>query len=268
MLYDFSSRVALVTGGGSGIGAACAAAFYAAGARVMLFGRTADKLKSIAAQLGGAHQDLSRVGWRSVDISDDDRLREAVESVLADWGPVDHLVNSAADFVAAGVGATAAQWRRSLDVNVIGTARVTALLSATMQPGSTVVNVSSISAHIAQPDRWTYNSTKSAIAELTRCQAMDLAERGIRVNTVSPGWIWTPEVEKAAQGDREGSEAIWGRYHMLRRLGQPEEVAAPVLFLSSEGSSFITGTELMVDGGYRAMGPEGMGETSVFAGSS
>ena len=173
--------------------------------------------------------------------------------------PVHHLVNSAADFVAAGLDATREQWRHSLDVNVVSSARLTAAVSATMPSGSTVVNISSISAHIAQPGRWTYNTTKAAIVELTRCQAMDLAGAGIRVNVVSPGWIWTPEVEKAAAGGRARWEPQWGAFHMLGRLGEAEEVAAPVLFLSGSGASFITGTELMVDGGYRAMGPEGNG---------
>ena len=103
---------------------------------------------------------------------------------------------------------------------------------------------------------------------MTRGQALDLARDGIRVNTVSPGWIWTAEVEKAAAGGgREQWEPIWGKFHMLERLGEPSEVAEVVVFLSSDRASFVTGAEIFVDGGYSAMGPEGLGEAAQFAGS-
>jgi NAD(P)-dependent dehydrogenase (short-subunit alcohol dehydrogenase family) len=98
--------------------------------------------------------------------------------------------------------------------------------------------------------------------------ALDLAIHKIRVNTLSPGWIWTREVDKAANYDREKWGPIWGKYHMLRRLGEVEECAAPAAFLLSDEASFITGTELMVDGGYCGLGSEGLGESSTFAGSN
>jgi NAD(P)-dependent dehydrogenase (short-subunit alcohol dehydrogenase family) len=134
--------------------------------------------------------------------------------------------------------------------------------------GGAIVNVASISAHIAQPNRWTYNACKGAVVTLTKCQALDLSVDGIRVNTVSPGWIWTPEVLKAAGGDRKRWEPVWGRFHMLRRLGEPSEVAKAIVFLCSDDASFITGAELAVDGGYMAMGSEGLGDQSSFAGSA
>ena len=134
-------------------------------------------------------------------------------------------------------------------------------------PGAAIVNLASISGHVAQPDRWTYNACKGAILTMTQCQALDLSVDGIRVNAVSPGWIWTPEVQKAAQGDREKWEPVWERYSMMRRLGEPREVARTILFLCSDDASFITGSELRVDGGYLGLGSEGLGDTSAFAGS-
>jgi NAD(P)-dependent dehydrogenase (short-subunit alcohol dehydrogenase family) len=133
--------------------------------------------------------------------------------------------------------------------------------------GGAVVNMSSISAHIAQPNRWTYNAAKGAVNQLTRCAALDLAP-AIRVNTLSPGWIWTREVDKAANFDRAKWGPVWGKFHMLRRLGTVEECASACAFLLSDEASFVTGTELMVDGGYCGLGSEGIGESSSFAGSA
>jgi NAD(P)-dependent dehydrogenase (short-subunit alcohol dehydrogenase family) len=139
------------------------------------------------------------------------------------------------------------------------------------QGGGSIVNMSSISAHIAQINRWTYNAAKGAVNQLTKCTALDYAKFGIRVNSVSPAWIWTREVQKAADlagGGKEKWAPVWGEYHMLERCAEPVEVAGPVLFLLSDDASFITGTDLPIDGGYLAMGPEGIGKTTVNAGSS
>jgi NAD(P)-dependent dehydrogenase (short-subunit alcohol dehydrogenase family) len=134
--------------------------------------------------------------------------------------------------------------------------------------GGAIVNIASVSGHVAQPSRWTYNACKGAILTMTKCMALDLAPHKIRVNAISPGWIWTPEVAKAAGNDRARWEPVWGRYHMLRRLGEPREVARAILFLCSDDASFITGAELPVDGGYLGLGSEALGDTSTFAGTA
>ncbi|GAA3639984.1 SDR family oxidoreductase [Microbacterium awajiense] len=262
MRWDFDAKTVVVTGAGSGIGAATARAFLEAEAVVHRLDIDADALAESRRALPSDAQ--TRCRDVVVDIADTAAMRAVLSGVE---GGIHHLVNCAASFVAAGPDATEQDWSRSLSVNVTASAMLTAAVATRMPPGATVVNISSISAHVAQPNRWTYNATKAAILALTRGQAMDLAPRGIRVNSVSPGWIWTAEVEKAAGGDRERWEPIWGKYHLLERLGEPSEVAEAVLFLSSAAASFITGTELFVDGGYRAMGPEGLGETAHFAGS-
>lgn len=266
MLWNFENQVAVVTGAGSGIGAAVADAFLVAGATVVRIDIDRAGLDERRRDLGQEYGERCRDVV--ADITDGDAVRAGLTPQLDDLGAVHHAVHCAASFVASGLAATEEDWARSLSVNVTASALLTAQLSERMTHGATVVNISSISAHVAQRDRWTYNATKSAILALSRGQALDLAPRGIRVNTVSPGWIWTAEVSKAAGGDRARWEPIWGKYHMLERLGEAAEVANAVLFLSSEASSFITGTELMVDGGYSAMGPEGLGDTAHFAGSS
>ena len=203
-----------------------------------------------------------------LDVAQSRQCADVVAKVERDLGRVDVLVNCAGSFVAQGVDATDEDWDRILSVNVRGCA---AMVQAVAEPmrragGGAIVNVSSVSGYVAQPSRWTYCSSKAAILELTRCQALDLAPFGIRVNSVSPGWIWTREVARAAGGDRARWEPVWGRYAILGRLGEPAEVAEAIEFLVSPRASFVTGTDLAVDGGYLALGPERDGGDSMFAG--
>ncbi len=260
---NWSDRVAIVTGGASGIGAATAREFIAEGAAVAILDINPSGGEEMARSLG------SRASFFRVDVSDAEACRKAIDALVAQTGRLDFLVNNAVSFIAKGLDVTTADWERSLGVNVRGYANT---VQACFEPirrtgGGAVVNLASISGHIAQPARWTYNACKGAILTMTKCQALDLSPHRIRVNAVSPGWIWTPEVAKAASGDRAKWEPVWGRYHMLRRLGEPREVARAILFLCSDDASFITGAELPVDGGYLGMGSEGLGDTSSFAGT-
>jgi len=263
---DWSGRVAIVTGGASGIGAATIKEFAHEGAAVVIF----DINQTVGEQ---SAEDLRSAGveayFYQVDVSNSEACRTAANDVANRLGRIDFLLNNAVSFIAKGLDVTDAEWERSLGVNVRGYANMVQAVYPTMKQAKhgAIVNIASISAHIAQPNRWTYNATKGAIVTMTKCQAFDLAPDGIRVNCVSPGWIWTPEVAKAAEGDREKWEPVWGKYHMLRRLGEPREVARAVLFLCSDDASFITATELLVDGGYMGLSAEGLGETSSFAGS-
>lgn len=258
-------KVAIVTGGASGIGAATVREFVAEGATVAFLDINAQAGEAAAAAFTAQG---ARVEFFHTDVSDQAACRAAVIELLARHGRVDYLVNNAASFISKGLTASTADWERSLGVNVRGcTNMVQACFEPMSKQGGAIVNIASISAAIAQPDRWTYNASKAAIVSLTKCQALDLAPHKIRVNAVSPGWIWTPEVQKAANNDRAKWEPVWGRYHMLRRLGEPREVARSILFLCSDDASFITATNLNVDGGYAGLGSEGLGESSTFAGS-
>jgi len=265
-MTNFQDKVAVVTGGASGIGAATAREFAKRGATAVIFDINTSAAREVVA---GILADGGKAEAYDVDVSDADACRAAVGQLVQEYRRLDTLVNNAVSFIAKGLDVTTAEWERSLGVNVRGYGNMVQACHGPMKAsgGGAIVNIASVSAHVAQPDRWTYNATKGAIVTLTKCQALDLAPDGIRVNVVSPGWIWTPEVQKAAQGDREKWEPVWGRFHMLRRLGEPEEVARAVLFLCSDDASFITATELFVDGGYMGMGSEGLGDQSSFAGS-
>ena len=262
----FRGKVMIVTGGTHGIGFAIALELLREGAKVVVSGLPADAAEGEAAFASAGVAPLILTG----DLVEERFCRELVSQTVDHYGRVDGLVNNAFSFLAHGLDATADDFARSFGVGPVAFSLLTQLVSEPMtkQGGGAIVNVSSISARIAQPNRWTYNMAKGAVAQLTRCAALDLAARRIRVNSVSPGWIWTREVDKAAGGDRAKYDPVWGQFHMLGRLGHPVEIAGPVLFLLSDDASFITGTDLPVDGGYNALGPEGLGQNTKIAGTA
>ena len=264
----FEKKVAIVTGGASGIGRSIVEELCKEGASVTFSG-ISDAGKTTAKELTDQKFDVL---FCQGDMMKEAFCKQLVDETLKKWGRVDCLVNNAFSFTAKGLDATRADWERVFMVGPVAYAVMTQLVTEPMkqQGGGAIVNMSSISAFIAQPNRWTYNAAKGAVRNLTKCMAYDLAKYNIRVNTVSPGWIWTREVYKAADldgGGREKWDPIWGEYHMLGRCGEPVECAGPTLFLLSDDASFITAADLPIDGGYLGMGPEGLGKTTVLAGS-
>jgi len=255
----FSGRTAVVTGGAQGIGAAVVERLGSEGCRVLIYDKSAEHGHALAERLG---QRGLAVSLAVGDVTDEAAIEAAFQAIPSEWAPPTLLVNCAAGFVFEGIGATAAQWQAVLEPTIVGLSLVIKrFVDGLPEDGgqASVVNMGSISAHIAQAGYLTYNTSKAAVLGFTRCLAQDLAPRGVRVNSVSPGTVWNANNESYHRDvlglDRAAAEAHpeHGGKFLLRRFADPEEVAAPIAFLLSAEASFITGTDLPIDGGYLAV---------------
>jgi 2-keto-3-deoxy-L-fuconate dehydrogenase len=242
---DYTGRVALVTGGASGIGAATAARLQGAGAIV----HTLD----VTALPGG---DSSR--HTVVDVTDEERVRDAIVAVGTEHGRIDLLVNNA------GIGAIGtvedgdvAEWRHVLDVNVFGVVHTTraALPFLRRSQGRAIVNVCSLAALVGLAKRAAYSASKGAVYALTLSMSADLLDDRIRVNAVAPGTIGTPWVGRLldAAGDRDAERARLAARQPIGRLGTAEEIAAVITFLGSDDASFVNGSVWTADGGMASL---------------
>ncbi|MFN3936307.1 MAG: SDR family oxidoreductase [Gemmobacter sp.] len=247
-MRGLDGKVAIVPGGATKIGQAVVVAFRAAGVRVMV--------ADINSEAGRA-MEAEGVAFTRCDLRSDQDIKALVKATKDRFGRIDFLVNVACSYLDNGAASTRAEWLESLDVNLVGSVMLMqAARSELARNRGAIVNFGSISSRVAQTGRWLYPVSKAAILQLTRNQAMDLAPDGIRVNAVSPGWTWSNIMDQLTGGDRAKTDAVAAPFHLLGRTGDPEEVAAAVLFLCSDEASFITGTDIRVDGGYTAMGPE------------
>jgi len=251
MQNSYTNKVVLVTGGTSGIGKTTAIAFADAGARVVLTGRREKEGLEVVAEIkktGGT------AAYIRTDVAKEADVVKAVDFVLSTHGRLDVAFNNAGvEIVGPLDQVTEEQYRRTFDINVWGVLNamkheVAAMLKS---GGGSIVNVSSIAGHIGLAQASIYVATKHAVEGLTKAIAVEFAKQGIRVNAVAPGAIDTEMVDRFA--GKEGDVRNWLiSQHPVGRLGTAEEIAAAVLYLTSDAANFTTGTILAVDGGWTA----------------
>jgi len=242
----FEGKVAMVTGGNSGIGLAAAKAFAREGAQVAVTGRDEGTLKNAEKEIGSGALAIRADAARIAD------LGAAMAKVRDQFKRIDAL------FVNAGIGkfvpiaqVTEAMFDEIVTINLKGAFFTVQKALPLMARGSAVVLNASINAHIGLPSTTVYGATKAAVVNMAKTMSADLAERGIRVNAVSPGPVETPIFGRAGISSEQSRQTKdWLQNQTLvKRMAEPEEIAEAVLYLSSDVSSFVVGTELVIDGG-------------------
>lgn len=247
----FSGKTVVVTGGASGIGAATASLLSAWGATVLRADRDwAARASASGGQPGRSLHVVADVGTGAG--------RAAIAARADEAGNVIGLVNCAGLFVESADWHTADRWREVMEVNLLGPVELCRLLApALRQSSGAVVNVGSISGSIAQNGLGAYAASKAGLAAATRSMAISLGKLGVRINTVSPGWIWTRPNQLKTGNDRPKWDAQVSQWTCLGRGGDSGEVATVIAFLLSPLASYIHGANIVVDGGYLCLGPEG-----------
>lgn len=244
-------RCAIVTGAGSGIGAACARRLSADGYGIVLSGRRRSALEEVAAELDHA---VVVPG----DVGDPDHAEALVEAACDAYGGIDAVVLNAGIGDSAPVGdETLENWERTLSTNLTGAFLVArAALTQLEKRGGSLVGIASVNAMRAGPGWASYCSSKAGLVMLCKTIAADYGPRGVRANAVCPGWVRTPMGDADMDGlaqmrgtDREGAYALTHAHVPLRRPAEPHEIAAVVAFLLSPEAGYVNGVELPVDGG-------------------
>lgn len=251
MTGRLEGKVVLITGGASGIGAAHARIFAAEGAKVLI-GDVQEEMGRQVAESIGLTNSGGQAAFTRLDVSSEESWKEAVKKAINLYGKLTTLVNNAGIAIPGGLLAeTQAGWDKTIAVNQAGVwygmrAAIPEMLKA---GGGAVVNISSVYGIIGSPDMLSYHASKGAVRLMSKAVALEYATKGIRVNSVHPGIIQTPIIATALTP--EITESIFSKTPM-GRFGQPEEIARGSLFLCSDEASFVTGAELVIDGGWTA----------------
>jgi len=248
-VLELNGKVALVTGGGSGIGEACAIMLAHRGAKVAVLDQNIEAAERVTQQIKSSRGQANAL---RVDVSDEGQVSKAVDEVISQFGALHIAVNNA------GIGGdqaptaeqTIAGWRKVLSVNLDGVFycmrdEIPAMIKS---GGGSIINMASILGQVGYANAAGYVAAKHGVVGLTKSAALEYGTKGIRVNSVGPGFIKTPLLSAVP---KEALEPI-AQLHALKRLGESKEVATLVTFLASDEASFITGNYYAVDGGYLA----------------
>ena len=256
--FDLTGKVALVTGGASGIGMAIAAAFVQSGARVLVGSRTQDKVEAAAKTLDGLRDDTGEdpvAGGIALDVTNDSSVERAVRKAVDLFGRLDILVNSAGAMLRKPTFELKCDdFTKIYETHVTGSLRCAQAAGHLFyeQHSGCIINLASISSFVDLIEVAAYASAKNAVIGLTRSLANEWAKHGIRTNAIAPGFIPTDINRKMIEGTERGRRII--EHTPMGRFGKAEEIAPAAVFLASPAASFVNGHVLVVDGGYLASG--------------
>jgi NAD(P)-dependent dehydrogenase (short-subunit alcohol dehydrogenase family) len=244
-------KVAVVTGGGKGIGDACARLLAAEGASVVITQRSEESARQTV-------QAVERAGGACAyvrqDVTEEDDWVRLLDATRTTYGEPDILVNNAGIYLIEDLDKTTVeQWRTLMDINAMGVFLGMKHFAPAMERsgGGSIVNLSSVAGVIGTPGHVLYSASKGAILTMTKDAAIEYAKRGVRVNSVQPGYIDTGMADYGAEAQDTTKQGL-GDWHPMGHIGEPLDVAYAVLYLASEESKFITGSGIMVDGGLTA----------------
>ena len=247
-LFDLTGRTALVTGASSGIGKKVAEAYLQAGAQVAIAARHLDVLEKVAAELASTGGSVMPIGC---DVTQPDQVSRMVDQVTAELGGIDIAVcNAGIINLKAMLDMSPEEFQNMQNTNVTGvflTAQAAARAMVAQGRGGAIINTASMSGHIINIPQQAghYCTSKAAVIHLTKAMAVELAPHNVRVNSVSPGYILTELVEPMAEYHR-----LWEPRIPLGRIGRPEELTGLYLYLAGDASSYMTGSDVVIDGGY------------------
>ena len=247
-----TGRTALITGAGAGIGKSIAVAFAIEGAAVVCADISFDDAKQVA---DGIIANGGRAAPCHCDVADPDQAQAAVMQAVREYGGLHVLVSNAAVLtpVSSVEALSLEDWQHALAVNLTGAFLMSkyAIPQLRAAGGGNIILIASQMARVANAGQAAYCATKGALVQLAKGMALDHCEDNIRVNTLSPGGVATDRMARRF-GDMETAQRVWGPKHPMGRLGEPEEIARGAVFLASDDASFITGSDLLMDGGYTA----------------
>ncbi len=245
-MTDLRNKVVMVTGGATHIGQAVVQELKSLGAEVII----ADINQTQGQQVAAATQ----TRYEYLDLASDD----SIQSLYSKLTQLDILVNLACLYEDHGSQSTRSDWQNTFNVSVFGHAALVQACRPLLQAShdGAVINISSISARIAQKERWVYPASKASLEQLTKSMALDLAVDGIRVHALSLGWTWSVPMQMISANDRAKTDRVAGRFHVLGRIADAEEVAEALSLLCSPKAKLLTGSTIHADGGYHTLGPE------------
>ncbi|ENW26512.1 hypothetical protein F891_01472 [Acinetobacter sp. CIP 101966] len=245
-MTDLNNKVVLVTGGATHIGQAVVKELKGLGADVIIADINQEQGQQVANE--------TQTRFEYLDLASDD----SIQALVGKLTQVDILVNLACLYEDHGSQSTRQDWQNTFNVTVFGHAALVQACRPLLKVSSdaAVINISSVSARIAQKERWVYPASKATLEQLTKSMALDLATDGIRVHALSLGWTWSVPMQMISGNDRPKTDRVAGRFHVLGRIADAEEVAEALSLLCSPKAKLLTGSVIHADGGYHTLGPE------------